>query len=271
MRESTPGETAGRKKTWETHGVRVESVAPVGASKLDPIIFVHGGCHGSWCFDNFQSVFAAGGWQGHALNWFNHNGSASLPADKFLARGIPEVAEEIGHVAATLSKPPILIAHSMGGMAAQKYAERHPTRALVLLAPVVSSEANVAPINVPLVMDQPFHLPPEIASSLFFDGLEAEEAMRCYRLLCPESPTCVQQATRFTISVDYAKIGCPILAFGAENDPLVPGAYVRSLAELAKADFRMLPGRGHNLLMEPHWRDTASEIAHWLDELPPSA
>ena len=59
-------------------------------------------------------------WDGHALNWFNHNESQSLPLERFVARGIADVKEEIALVASTLNVPPVVIAHSMGGMAVQK-------------------------------------------------------------------------------------------------------------------------------------------------------
>lgn len=257
----------GESTVSDAQGVRVESLyPPSGTRHPDPIIFVHGGLHGSWCFKNFMTFFAGKGWEGHALNWFNHNGSASRPEAEFLLRGIPEVVEEIGCVAATLTRPPILVGHSMGGMAAQKYAEANPTRALVLLAPVVSAEADVAPIQLEFERTVPFHVPPQVASHLFFDGLDEEEASRCYALLTPTSPTCVQQALSFSVSVDYAKIKCPVLAFGAEHDPLVPGEYVRALAKLAGAEFHMMSDRGHNLLMEPRWRETATIISDWLVE-----
>ena len=128
---------------WWIGGVHVESAFAVGVErKTHPIIFVHGGCHGSWAFENYLSFFASSGWEGHALNWFNHNGSQSPPLERFVARGIADVKEEIALVASTLNAPPVVIAHSMGGMAAQKFAEENNLRALVLIAPVVPIEGR---------------------------------------------------------------------------------------------------------------------------------
>jgi pimeloyl-ACP methyl ester carboxylesterase len=135
------------RESW-IEGVRVESIFPQGGEKrADPIILVHGGCHGSWAFQNYLPFFAESGWESHALNWFNHNGSLSLPPERFAERGIADIKEEIALVASTLSAPPIVIAHSMGGMVAQKFAEENDLRALVLLAPVVSIEAEADPID----------------------------------------------------------------------------------------------------------------------------
>ena len=251
-----------------TGGVRVESAFPHPAGKeVDPIIFIHGGCHGSWAFHNYLSFFAESGWESHALNWFNHNGSQSLSPERFKVRGIEDIKEEIALVVSTLRVPPILVAHSMGGMAAQKFAEENDLRALVLLAPVVSIEAGVDSIDLAIDEDQVWPVPPfDVARRLFFDGLDNGQAEHFYSLLCPESPRCVYEATRFTVSVNYRNINCPILALGAEHDLLVPSGYVRVLAELSGADFRLVPGRGHNLLLEPNWRATAGTIRDWLTE-----
>jgi pimeloyl-ACP methyl ester carboxylesterase len=249
-------------------GVRVENTFPqAGEKKAHPVIFVHGGCHGSWVFQNYLHFFAESGWESHALNWFNHNGSRSLPPEYFVVRGLTDIKEEIALVASTLSAPPIVIAHSMGGMAAQKFAEENDLRALVLLAPVVSIETEVDSIDLAVEHGQVWPVPPfDVARQLFFDGLDDEQAKHFYSLLCSESPKCVYEATRFTISVNYKSIHCPIFALGAEHDRLVPPDYVRALANLSGADFHVVPGRGHNLLLEPKWKETAGMIRDWLSE-----
>lgn len=98
-------------------GVRVVSIRfdSVSQGERAPIILIHGGCQGSWVFQYLQSYIAEKGWETHALNWFNHNGSRPLRFSTFLTRGIADVATEIGIVRSTMSAAPILIAHSMGG------------------------------------------------------------------------------------------------------------------------------------------------------------
>lgn len=52
-------------------------------------------------------------------------------------------------MAATLPYLPVLVAHSMGALAAQKYAEGHEVAGLVLLTPVVPAEVGGPVIDVP--------------------------------------------------------------------------------------------------------------------------
>ena len=126
---------------YRVHGVRVERFMPLTPVQGPrPIVFVHGGCHGSWSWVHFLPYFAQAGWDCHALNWFGHNGSAPHPEVGLLQRGIADVTEEIAHVAGQFEDSPVIVAHSMGALAAQKYAECHPVSALVLLTPVVPTE-----------------------------------------------------------------------------------------------------------------------------------
>jgi pimeloyl-ACP methyl ester carboxylesterase len=249
-------------------GVHVVSIRPDPPSqaKRAPIVFIHGGCHGSWAFEYFQSYFSEAGWETHALNWFNHNGSKPLELPTFLARGIADVATEIGIVRSTLSAAPILIAHSMGGLAALKYAEEAKVHAMVLLAPVVPLEVGAEAIALPVDAGQPWGPPPfEVARRLFMHGLDEAMSRSLYQKLCPESPRSVMEATRFSVGVDRSRVTCPTLAIGAEYDPLVPAAAVEELSRLCGATFVLAEGRGHNLLLEPRWQETASTILSWLD------
>ncbi|MEJ0094876.1 MAG: alpha/beta fold hydrolase [Methylocella sp.] len=131
------------RSEYRIQGVRVERASPSGRpARQHPLVFVHGGCHGSWVWEHFLPYFSQAGWDCHALNWRQHNGSKELPNDQLVRRGIADVAEEIAHVAEQFEQPPILIRHSMGGLASQKYAEDQQVAALVLLASVVPAEVG---------------------------------------------------------------------------------------------------------------------------------
>src|ERR1700742_2653197 len=115
---------------YRIHGVRGEHAPPAGnPTRPQPVIFVHGGCGGSWTWQYFLPFFAEAGWDCHALNWYNHGGSDAHPTNALVSRGIADVTEEIALVAGQFDTPPILIGHSMGGMAVQKYAESHAVSA----------------------------------------------------------------------------------------------------------------------------------------------
>lgn len=236
------------------------------ATKKDPILFVHGGCHGSWCWEKFLPYFAENGWDCYALNWYNHYKSEKIPTEKFIRRSISDVKEEIGKIVSHLGVAPILIGHSMGGLAVQKYAEAYRAKALVLITPVVPAEVGGPAIELPVDEKQPWGPPPiEVSKELFFRGSGDEEVKRFYALLCTESPRAVIEATRWTVHVDKGRLSkVPKLIFGAEIDRLVPHELEKNLAEFYSCEYVFAKGKGHNLLLEPGWRDTASKIADWL-------
>lgn len=183
---------------------------------------VHGGVHGSWAFENIGPRLAGSGWHGVALNWLNHHGSASLPLDVALQRPILDVGHEIGVVAGGLAQPPVLLAHSMGGLAALAYAAQNPVAGLVLLAPVVPREFAGEAIDVPYDKSALRLPPPGVAAPLFWDEVPAGHAERYTALKSPESQRAVIEATRWAVELDVSTVTAPSLLFGAERDLLVP-------------------------------------------------
>lgn len=253
---------------FETDGVHTEGVESddAAAASRAPIIFVHGGNHGSWCWHRMLPALADAGWHAYALNWYGHYKSRPLPVAEFVRRGIADVTDEIARVAGRVGTRPILIGHSMGGLAAQKYAESHPVAALVLMTPVSPAGAGVTPVEIPIPVpdDRPFPPPPfEMARGMFFHGVPEAEARAYHDLLCPESPRAVREATQFTVPVDRTRIACPILVIAGAADVLTPPEALRRLADHYGAEFALLPGKGHSLPYEPGWRDTVDLIVDW--------
>src|SRR5260370_11038881 len=105
---------------YRVHGVRVERFMPLTPVQgPTPIVFVHGGCHGSWSWVHFLPYFAQAGWDGHALNWFGHNGSAPHPEVGLLQPGIGGVTPYAAHLARQFAGSALIVAHTLGPLAAQ--------------------------------------------------------------------------------------------------------------------------------------------------------
>ncbi|TDC39758.1 alpha/beta fold hydrolase [Micromonospora sp. 15K316] len=247
-------------------GVFIEHAAPQGEPVAAPIVFVHGGSHGSWLWENWLPYFAATGRHCYAFSWFNHNGSKELPEEQFVQRSIQEVTEELGTVVAHAAEAPVLIAHSMGAIAVQKYAESHDVVAQILLAPIACQEVGNEPMPVPIDMTKPFPpMPYEMAYDWFLSGCTEKDARRYHSLMPNESPKAVWEvASGGAISVDRTRLGGPMLMVGAENDIVVPADVVRRSADYFGADYLFLPGKAHSMILEPGWRQTADRLLSWL-------
>jgi pimeloyl-ACP methyl ester carboxylesterase len=252
-------------------GVRVQRAAPAGPDRDDqrpPLLLVHGGMHGSWCWDNYLSYFSDAGWDTLALNWYGHGGSDDLAPDVQRGRSIGDVTEEIGLVAATLPRPPVVVGHSMGGLAAQAYAQDNEVAGLVLIAAAAPAEVGGPETEMPVDFSALYPVFPfEVACGLFFQDVPEAQAREYYARLVPESPRAVWEVTRWTLSVDRSRVSCPVLVVGGDVDALVQTDITRNLAAHYDAELVMLPGRGHSILLEPRWREAAGQIADWLGRL----
>jgi pimeloyl-ACP methyl ester carboxylesterase len=107
--------------------------------------------------------------------------------------------------------------------------------------------------------------PADVAHRLFYDGMPAGKAAAFSKQLQAESPRAVLEATRWTAELDVSGIKVPTLAVGAENDQLIPPAYVRSLAAaIPGASYIHLPGAGHGVPVNPGWEFLMSMVTSWL-------
>ncbi|WP_028777504.1 alpha/beta hydrolase [Shimazuella kribbensis] len=257
-----------RKENRMIDGISVDYVLPDEPSAKPPIIFVHGGSHGSWCWEKFQTYFASLGHETLALNWYNHPGSKTLSNEEFCKRSILDVVTELDIVTRTLDRKAILFGHSMGGLASLHYSTIQSVAALILLAPVLPSVIGAPQIQVaPIDLDQAFPVPPfDQAYYMFFKGNTSEEAHEYYQKLVPESAQAVHEASYASADVDISKVLVPSFVIGAGEDILTPHDRVQLLAEKINATYVFLPDRSHNLLLEPNWEETADLIQLWMKD-----
>ncbi len=104
---------------------------------LTPLLFVHGACHGAWCWENFLPFFAERGYEAHALSLRGHG--LSEGRERILGIPTSEYVEDVAAAVNRMSALPVLIGHSLGGYVVQKYLETRVARAAVLLASVPAS------------------------------------------------------------------------------------------------------------------------------------
>ncbi|MGW4488066.1 alpha/beta hydrolase [Amycolatopsis sp. NPDC004368] len=260
----------GAKTERVVRGVALTEYAASGERKPHPVVFVHGGCHGSWQWAGWQSWFAEHGRDSAAIDWYSHGRSRQLPGEEWLGREILEVEEEIDVAVTEADGTPILVGHSMGGLAALHYAAttRRDFAAVVLLAPVVPAQHATVVIELPVDPAAPWGPPdPETARTLFYSGVDDETAAALYPRLQPESPAAVWQATRWTAEVDVSAVRAPVLVVAAEKDLLTPADYVLALGEELGAERILLPDVGHGVTLDPGWPQLAERIETWLAEV----
>ncbi|WP_421552106.1 alpha/beta fold hydrolase [Pseudomonas yamanorum] len=255
----------GLKDEYLINGIRVERYAQFTPNHSIPLILVHGGGQASWCWEDFAPVLQQNGLEAHALNWRGRNGSAALEPAQFLKASIADVVMDIAAVASQFEEPPILVGHSMGGLACQLYAQNFPVKALLLLTPVVPSQVNAPTIEIPIDESEPWGpLPLSMSKELFFQGLDDEQCAYFYPKLVPESPVRAFEATRWTIPVEIERIVMPTLVISGALDTLTPASTGQRLAELYGAEYRLELDLGHNVVMGKRGQGVAQSVVPWL-------
>lgn len=258
------------KGTYYIKGVSVDKYIPSQVQSKPNIIMVHGGEHGSWCWERWANYFCGAGYEVHVLNWYNHGDSDILPQATFITRSLVDVAhKEITYVAEQFDHPPILIGHSMGGLASAVYATRALLDHLVLVAPVLPAIVKPDPIPLPVDSAKPFPaFPYPQAKELFFTTLDETEARQYTTKLVAESPQAVIEATQWTIDIDLTTIKVSTFVIGTELDRLIPRESLKYYAQLLKAKYKEMPAIGHSdiLLKDPQWHQAAEAVKQWLEK-----
>ncbi|MCH5583963.1 alpha/beta hydrolase [Shimazuella sp. AN120528] len=254
-----------KKEKDMLNGVAIELTYPDKLIHHTPIVMVHGGSQGSWCWENYQSYFASQGFHTIALNWYHHNGSRELDKSEFLKRSILDVPTEIDIVVSTLNQKPILFGHSMGGLASLHYSTFKQVAALVLLAPAIPNKIGETKAPIPVDLNHPRNPAPfEQTYQRFFLGSSIEDAQKYYGLLDPESPQAIYEGINSTAEVDLSKVNCPNLLIGAGKDTVVSHQKIQKLAEQINGTYIYLEESSHNLLLESQWENTTNLIYDWI-------
>ncbi|MEV6140378.1 alpha/beta fold hydrolase [Nocardia sp. NPDC051990] len=257
----------------ETHildGVALTECICDPSTSRAPVVLVHGGCHGAWQWEATQRWLATVGRSSTALDWYSHGASRRLSVDEWIARGIQDVQHEIGIAVREVGTRPVLVGHSMGGLAALSYAATHTEEiaALVLLTPVVPVQFAGAVVDLPVDLTVPWQAPPpDIARKLFYGGASEADGDAIYAKLQAESPRAVWEATRWMVDVDVERVTVPVLVIAGETDQLTPADLVSDLARGIGADLITLPSVDHGVTFDPSWPAVRARIDAWISDV----
>lgn len=256
---------------------------PVEATFRTPVLFVHGGWHGAWCWDeHFLDYFAECGFTVFALSFRNHGKSQSIGSLRW-QRGSDYVAD-LNEIVGRIGQPPVLVGHSMGGYIVQRYLESRKAPAAVLLAslpphgllPGTLRQLSRHPWAVTKVLLQmnPWCIvaTPQLArDALFSRGMPTEQVQAYFSKLQKES---------FLVFLDMMFLRrprphrvkrvqqVPMLVLDCTGDAQFTPAEVRSIARAYSAESEIFRGMAHDMMLEPGWECVASRIIDWLRGLP---
>ena len=252
-------------------GLYIESWLPERRSRRKPIYLLHGELGGSWLWHRFLGFFAPRGWEGHALNLRGHYWSET--AD-FAELDFSTYLDDVIAGAATMSRPPIVIGHGLGGLLALRLAQARPVSALILLSPALPAE---------LLEPPPSHmvrlLPSQYRRELLgWDGapdllqrqnpdLTMADVMRVQHMMGMESGSARREMLE-GVSVSLDKLPpVPRLVIGAGLDRFFPESDSERLADWLGADYQPYGAHSHYGLVtgEDSYEQIAEAIRAFLE------
>jgi pimeloyl-ACP methyl ester carboxylesterase len=250
-----------------------------------PLLFVHGAWHGAWCWDaHFLPYFAEQGFSVTALSLRGHGKSEGSP--RVRGKRIAQYVTDVAQVAATLSAPPVIIAHSMGGHVLQKYLETHDAAGAVLMASVPPHGTLPVSLRILRRHPGPFLLAnlttrlypiiatPALAQDAFFSAtMPAEEMQGYFQQIQDESYLAYLDMIALNLPhpkrvLARAKGKLPMLVLGGAKDRIFTPKEVEGTARAYGTTATIFPNMAHDLMLDPDWQHVADAIIAWLRGLP---
>lgn len=246
-------------------------------SSLPPLLFIHGGFHGAWCWaDNFMPWFAERGYDCYAISYREHGGSPR--SDQSQQWRLADYVDDVKWAADQLPRRPILVGHSLGGTIAQKLSASGNYPAMALLAPSPIGGSNRAALRMfathPRAMtrafikrDLTYALPAFLGFFTFGDLPDQERtslAKRC------------DGKTSFRAAVDAMMLDCPkpqplnipVVVLSGTRDWSIPQYKNERLARAYQGDHIVVPA-AHDMMCDTQWEAAARSLLAWFEEVLP--
>ena len=252
-------------------GLYIESWLPERRSRRKPLYMLHGELGGSWLWHRFLGYFAPRGWEGHALNLRGHYWSET--AD-FAELDFSTYVDDVVAGAETMSRPPMVIGHGMGGLLALCLATRHPVAALILISPALPAQLlDPPPPHVVRLLPREYRRelvgwdgPPEALQRQNPD-LSLADVLRIQHLMGAESGKARRQMLE-GVTVELADLPqVPRLVIGGGADRFFPAADSARFAAWLGAEFEEFDAHSHFGLVggEESYEPIAARVREFIE------
>ncbi|HEX8941984.1 MAG TPA: alpha/beta hydrolase [Gemmatimonadaceae bacterium] len=237
-----------------------------------PVLLVHGYFADATVFNDWMTFLATRGVPAYAVNL---RGRADSRTGTHLGRAsMRDFVEDASRVARELGKPAV-IGHSMGGLIAQRLAERDEVSAAVLVTP--APPRGITVLSPRLVRKQLKYLPAILRSHIVQPAREDLRELVLNRVpsqlqemvldaFVPDSGRAALDMSITGVPVDVQRVRCPVLVILAADDEFIPKPIGERIAKRYGASTRVFDGRGHMIVIEPGWEDVADVADRWIRE-----
>ena len=256
-------------------------------TKAKTIVLIHGNFVNNASWAAWKPYYEQKGYTVHTPANPGHDGN---PAD-LRAKGHPalpkvgfvDVVNNLVKLIDTLPEKPLIVGHSMAGMAVQKLTELGKAAAAVSIDgappknvfPPFSTLKIATPAFLPFLSKTPYYMGTRAwYDKAFFNTLpESERAKAFDAVATPESfKVSLQLVLNSFSNIDFSKPHAPILFIGGGSDNIFPPKLTQTIAgrykdKSSRVDVKIFEGKSHFICGEPGWQAVADYILNWYEGL----
>jgi alpha-beta hydrolase superfamily lysophospholipase len=260
-----------------------------------PVVFVHGLWLHADSWNPWVDAFSQAGYSASAVGWPGDGETVAATraaADRVAGHGVAEVIAHHASEIAKLSRKPIVVGHSFGGLIAQRLLsdgfataavaiDPAPAKGVLFLPPSALRVASIALRN-PANRNRAVSLTKKQFRYGFGNALsqqESDELWERWTIPSPGKPLFEAALANFApnspAAVDRkSETRGPLLITAGGKDHTVPAAVSLQTQRLyrnsaAVTELRTFADRGHSLTIDSGWRDVADSVLSWLGERGP--
>ena len=253
-------------------------------SRSKHIVLIHGNFVNNYTWNDWKRHYEQKGYTVHAPANPGHEGNpAQLRANinpQLVKTGFTDVVNNIGKLIDSLPEKPLVIGHSMAGMAALKLLELGKAAAAVSIDgappknvfPPFSTVKVVLPAFGFLSGKGYFLGSRRWYDNAFFNTLPEEKRAAAFDAIAvPESHKVSRQLVLDSYSnIDFKKPHAPLLFIGGGKDHIFPYTLTQKIAgkytdKNSKVDVKIFEDKSHFICGEPGWEKVADHILTWYE------
>ncbi|KAL0034438.1 hypothetical protein WJX79_002369 [Trebouxia sp. C0005] len=257
-----------------------------------PLVMLHGSGHAAWCYqETFMPYFADRGYDTYAIS-FRSQGESDRQLGVKSAGTLGSHAADLDHFVSTLDQPPVIIAHSLGGLIAQRthltwINSVYWTSCLVLLASappagngsLVGRTMRKRPLfSIRLTwgfITRSYSRSLSLFKEMFMScDIPEQDVQRWFKLLqdnmSPVQLVDLAYMNKHELPMPKPLPGfsTPVLVMVGDQDVVVDVEAAQETAQhFGQAEAVELQGAAHDLMLDTQWPAAAEAILKWLCSL----
>ena len=244
------------------------------------VVFIHGAWSTGGIWDNYKTYFSEQGFNTISPTLSFHSIERN---DSMIGVSMEDYINQIREVLNSFENPPIVIAHSMGCVIAQRLAEEGLIGKMILIAPPASYGIMPPSESIKSVkwVNNVKHLKYSLAKPTFeqavngmLHNLSKEKQTEVYSKMTYDSGLVMKEMIWIKNlfgekpnKIKYSKIDIPVLFVSGGIDNASPVKISEKLMKKykSKTELKIFENNAHWMMEESNWKEIAEYIAKWAD------